>query len=150
MGYTGILKAYSNVRRQINRKREVRKMKKIIAMTLCALLALGMAACGEAGPADTKTPEESSAAVETAAPAPAETVPGESTDEGTGNESLLETAKQFEGKPVEELIAAVGEPESSDYAPSCLGDGEDGNLYYDGFTVYTYKDDSGEIVNYVE
>ena len=57
-------------------------------------------------------------------------------DEPEG-ESLLETAKTFEGAPVEDLIAAIGEPESSDYAPSCLGEGEDGNLYYDGFTVYT-------------
>ena len=71
-------------------------------------------------------------------------------DEAAGDASLLDTAKQFEGEPLEDLIAAVGEPESSDYAPSCLGDGEDGNLYYDGFTVYTYRDDSGEIVNYVE
>ena len=46
--------------------------------------------------------------------------------------------------------AAIGEPVSSDYAPSCLGEGEDGNLYYDGFTVYTYRDDTGETVSYVE
>ena len=52
---------------------------------------------------------------------------------------------------MDELIAAIGEPNSSDYAPSCLGEGEDGNLYYDGFTVYTYRDTSGaETVNYVE
>lgn len=52
---------------------------------------------------------------------------------------------------MEDLIAAIGEPESSDYAPSCLGEGEDGNLYYDGFTVYTYRDTDGqETVNYVE
>ena len=48
-------------------------------------------------------------------------------------------------------LAACGESNSSDYAPSCLGEGEDGNLYYDGFTVYTYRDTSGaETVNYVE
>ena len=35
--------------------------------------------------------------------------------------------------------------------PSCLGEGEDGNLYYDGFTVYTYRDvDGSETVSYVE
>ena len=62
----------------------------------------------------------------------------------------LDPAKEYEGKPVEDLIAAIGEPLSSDYAPSCLGEGEDGNLYYDGFTVYTYRDDTGETVSYVE
>ena len=48
------------------------------------------------------------------------------------------------------LIQAIGAPVSTDYAPSCLGDGEDGNLYYDGFTVYTYRDATGEVVSYVE
>ena len=41
-------------------------------------------------------------------------------------------------------------PESSDYAPSCLGEGEDGNLYYDGFVVYTYRENGTETVEYVE
>lgn len=131
-------------------------MKKIAVMLLCALLALSTAACGQAG---TEAPAESAAA-QTAAdetPAAAEPAAAEpavtetpAADEAAGDASLLDTAKQFEGEPLEDLIAAVGEPESSDYAPSCLGDGEDGNLYYDGFTVYTYRDDSGEIVNYVE
>ncbi len=129
-------------------------MKKIAVMLLCALLALSTAACGQAG---TEAPAESAAA-QTAAPAADETPAAAepavtetpAADEAAGDASLLDTAKQFEGEPLEDLIAAVGEPESSDYAPSCLGDGEDGNLYYDGFTVYTYRDDSGEIVNYVE
>lgn len=51
---------------------------------------------------------------------------------------------------VSELYAAVGQPNSSDYAPSCIGDGEDGNLYYDGFTVYTYREGGSESVEYVE
>lgn len=41
--------------------------------------------------------------------------------------------------PVSELYAAIGEPISSDYAPSCLIDGDDGILEYDGFTVYTER-----------
>ena len=64
--------------------------------------------------------------------------------------SLLETAKSFEGASLDALIQAIGQPISSDYAPSCLGEGEDGNLYYDGFTVYTYRDGTGEVVSYVE
>ena len=35
-------------------------------------------------------------------------------------------------------------------ARSCLGDGDDGNLYYEGFTVYTYREDGEETVTYVE
>ena len=124
-------------------------MKKALILLLCAALALSLAACGEAGteetaPATEPASEETAPATE---PAAEETAPA---DEPEG-ESLLETAKTFEGAPVEDLIAAIGEPESSDYAPSCLGEGEDGNLYYDGFTVYTYRDtDGSETVSYVE
>ena len=124
-------------------------MKKALILLLCAALALSLAACGEAGTEET-APVSEPASEETAPatePAAEETAPA---DEPEG-ESLLETAKTFEGAPVEDLIAAIGEPESSDYAPSCLGEGEDGNLYYDGFTVYTYRDvDGSETVNYVE
>ena len=38
------------------------------------------------------------------------------------------------------------EPSGSSYAPSCLGPGEDGELYYDGFTVATYREGDKEIV----
>ena len=125
-------------------------MKKILSLTLAMLLALGLAACGGGNDAATDPPETAAPATE----AVTETVPpttepaAEPTGSGT---SLLDTARTFEGAPVEDLIAAIGEPESSDYAPSCLGEGEDGNLYYDGFTVYTYRDTDGtETVNYVE
>jgi len=65
--------------------------------------------------------------------------------------SDFEKAESCIDLSVEELYALIGEPISSDYAPSCLGEGgEDGNLYYDGFIVYTYKDATGEVVHYVE
>ena len=44
------------------------------------------------------------------------------------------------------LIAAIGSPISSSYAPSCLGPGEDGELIYNGFTVYTYRENGVETV----
>ena len=125
-------------------------MKKILSLALAMILALGLAACGESGTEPSAAPSEP-AAVDTTTPDPA----AESTEtaepaEETGG-SLLEIAKGYEGANVDELIAAIGDPNSSDYAPSCLGEGEDGNLYYDGFTVYTYRDTSGaETVNYVE
>ena len=134
-------------------------MKNILSLALAMILALGLAACGESGTEPSAAPSEP-AAVDTTTPDPAaesnETTDpaAESTEtaepEETGD-SLLEIAKGYEGANVDELIAAIGEPNSSDYAPSCLGEGEDGNLYYDGFTVYTYRDTSGaETVNYVE
>lgn len=126
-------------------------MKNILSLALAMILALGLAACGESGTEPSAAPSEP-AAVDTTTPDPAagSTETAEPAAEETGG-SLLEIAKGYEGANVDELIAAIGAPNSSDYAPSCLGEGEDGNLYYDGFTVYTYRDTSGaETVNYVE
>ena len=125
-------------------------MKNILSLALAMILALGLAACGESGTEPSAAPSDP-AAVDTTTPDPAaeSTETAEPTEETGG--SLLEIAKGYEGANVDELIAAIGDPNSSDYAPSCLGEGEDGNLYYDGFTVYTYRDTSGaETVNYVE
>ena len=140
-------------------------MRKISYALMVLMLAVCLTACGSSENSDspdtamtTQTEvqeEESSETGDTQAEqqeneesAEQETAQADEADEA--GEDLLELARRFEGEPVEDLIEAVGEPESSDYAPSCLGEGEDGNLYYDGFTVYTYRDDSGEVVNYVE
>lgn len=74
---------------------------------------------------------------------PAEETTGTKTDAKT-------TAMNYIGKQAGDLYAAIGYPSSSDYAPSCLGDGEDGNLYYDGFVVYTFKQGESETISYVE
>ena len=135
-------------------------MKKHIAvlLLLCLLSAL-LCGCGAESAAPTaapqtqtpETPAPTPAPAASEAPAPAEppavTEPPET--EAPVN-ALLETAKEFIGKPAAELIAAIGAPDSSDYAPSCLGPGEDGNLYYDGFTVYTYRENGEETVRVVE
>lgn len=135
-------------------------MKNILSLALAMILVLGLAACGESGtepsaapsdPAavDTTTPDPAAESTEAQDPAAGSTETAEPAEETGG--SLLEIAKGYEGANVDELIAVIGDPNSSDYAPSCLGEGEDGNLYYDGFTVYTYRDTSGaETVNYVE
>ena len=60
-----------------------------------------------------------------------------------GNKDALTTAQEMIGEDVSSLTAAIGEPKNSSYASSCLGPGEDGELYYDGFTVYTYRDPDG-------
>ena len=65
-------------------------------------------------------------------------------------EEVLAVAMEYIGRPVDELISVIGEPEDRDYAPSCMGDGEDGNLYYAGFIVYTYRENGEETVQDVE
>lgn len=136
-------------------------MKKLTCLLLALTLLLGLAACGEEPAEVTEEPaagsvepveESAPPAEESAAPAEESVAPAEESEAPAEEEpSPLEAAKEFEGAPLEDLIAAIGEPLSSDYAPSCLGEGEDGNLYYDGFTVYTYRDvDGSETVNYVE
>ncbi|MBQ6431053.1 MAG: hypothetical protein IJJ99_04160 [Oscillospiraceae bacterium] len=60
-----------------------------------------------------------------------------------GGRSDYETALSFVNQPISALKEQIGEPKSVSYASSCLGDGEDGELYYEGFTVYTYRDTDG-------
>lgn len=57
-----------------------------------------------------------------------------------------ETASQYIGQSTSALVAAIGQPNSKTYASSCIGDGEDGEWYYDGFTVYTYRENGSERV----
>ena len=57
--------------------------------------------------------------------------------------SDYEIALDFIGKPLADLQEMIGYPKDLRYASSCLGDGEDGELYYRGFTVYTYRDTDG-------
>lgn len=148
-------------------------MKKTIAIILALLMLLCFAACGDDKtdmvgvtviggqdgpevtataeivntPAPTPVPEETPAPVETTPEPTPEPTP---TPQAEPENDLKATAESFIGAALDELIAAIGEPESSDYAPSCLGDGEDGNLYYDGFVVYTYRENGTETVEYVE
>lgn len=84
-------------------------------------------------PEPVPAPEESQAPAEE--PAPADPQP-----------ATVEDARAFIGQGVDSLTAALGAPLSSSYAPSCLGSGEDGELIYDGFTVYTYREDGVETV----
>ena len=147
-------------------------MKKLFALILAVLMLLSMAACGtmeqpgadgENDPAVTEpknaepNAENEPADAEKNAPADAEPdapqnvepqQPAESQPAAVSADKA--TAAGYVGADVSALYAAVGRPASSDYAPSCLGSGEDGNLYYDGFTVYTYRENGSETVQYVE
>lgn len=132
-------------------------MKKIIAMLLAVVMLMGLCACGQEAPAEEDTPitvtpkvEETMAAVETV---PAETPATEEDPAVTAEKRVQEMKALAEScidKDVNYLYELIGKPESSDYAPSCLVDGEDGMLYYDGFVVYTTRVGTDETVYYVE
>ena len=133
-------------------------MKRLTVLFLIALFALALCACGQApaAPAETPAPAEQTEAPaepapveETAEPAPAETPAPEQTEAPAPDADLLALAETFVGRPVSELIAAIGDPLATDYAPSCLGPGEDGELTYEGFTVYTYREGDTELVEEV-
>lgn len=132
-------------------------MKKVLSLLLCFVLLLSLCACGGKEEPQAPAQDDAPAAAPTEAPAdvpaeapqeepeaPAEDVPEEPTPDP------VEIARGLIDQPISELYAQIGEPESSDYAPSCMGDGEDGMLFYDGFIVYTYREGDVETVYDVE
>ena len=125
-------------------------MKKICVILLALCLVLSFAACGkEEAPAPTAAPAPAApAATEAPAPAPTEAPAEEAPAEPELSD--FEKAESCIDGSVEDLFALIGEPNSADYAPSCLGGvatgGEDGMLYYDGFIVYTYRENGEESV----
>ena len=126
----------------------MKKSKKVFLMFLVAVMILSLCACGgsEEKPANMESVlpgTESDVETDDAAPSsePVEAEPEVNKDK--------ELAESMIGEEVSGLIEAIGEPESSSYAGSCLGPGEDGELHYDGFTVYTYKEGDSEIIQNV-
>ena len=131
----------------------------ILIPILCAVLVLSLAGCGgtkaeTAGPTEapavTAAPTEAPAAAPSPTEAPAAAAAPEKADSETA--ALVEKILAMEGQPVEDLYALVGQPNSSDYTPSCLvTGGQDGQLEYDGFTVYTLvRPDGTETIYYCE
>lgn len=87
--------------------------------------------------------------------------PNETIEPAGGEEPPVETQPEeqappaanpsdFIGSDVNALYGAFGYPNSSSYASSCMGPGEDGILFYGGFTVYTYREGGVETVQSVE
>ena len=144
-------------------------MKKLWIVTLALLVLLG--GCGAAAepqqapaPAATAAPVQQSAGTRVISDAPGtaasaqQAAPDAAAAEAPAEENAAEApvdermqkALDCVGSTTDKLYAAIGYPESSDYASSCLGSGDDGNLYYDGFTVYTYRENGVETVRHVE
>ena len=100
--------------------------------------------------------EDAAEAQAPASEADAEEAESEAEAEGTLPETDQDmiTAQSLIGHPVEELYAAVGEPSGgAQYSKSCMDgadeNAQDGMLYYDNFSVWTYKTDDSEIVEAV-
>lgn len=129
-------------------------MKRMILSALLISMFLCLCACGQqAAPEPTPTPAPVSPVVTStlpgadisAAPAPAEETPAAP----EYDEEKFNAALDCKGKDVSVLYEAIGEPADSSYASSCLGKGDDGELYYDGFTVATYREGENETVREV-
>lgn len=125
-------------------------------LLLCVLFSLP--ACGKAPqqPVETApTPVSEIAPEETPAPAvpevggdaPQTEAPEVGDDAPAFDEESFNAALELKGQDVALLFDAIGEPSGSSYAPSCIGGaGEDGELYYEGFYVATFRNEGKEIV----
>ena len=144
-----------------------RLIRSMLIITVIFVL-LGSAGCGSSAPAETPAPAETETpAAETAAPVESSAPEASSTpvptgtpvatlpdaglkqyqDTGSDAESRFELARTFIDKPFSELQAEIGEPKDSTYVSSCLiPGGQDGELHYDGFTVYTVQTADSETV----
>lgn len=119
-------------------------MKKTVWIVMMLIAALALTACGAdkteapAEPAAEVLVEEAAIVEETVE---IEEVPA--VEETPAEPTPLELAKTFIDGDLSALIEALGEPVEASYETSCMGDGDDGILTYDGFTVYTYLDTDG-------
>ena len=126
----------------------MKKCKNLILMLLVATMLFSLCACGGS--------EEKPADMESVLPGAESGVEDENEVQNSSEEEAAPEvnedkalAESMIGEEVSKLIEAIGEPESADYASSCLGPGEDGELQYDGFTVYTYKEGDSEVIQNV-
>lgn len=148
-------------------------MKKSICVLLTLLLFL-LTACAQkeapsapepAAPAAETAPSEPETAAPVTEPEPApesgpekepepvpepesepESEPEQSSEPETASSEGLQKALDCVDQDISALYAAIGEPESSHYEYSCSGPGDDGVLNYDGFIVFTYKENGVETV----
>lgn len=126
-------------------------MKKSIAILMLTLCLALLCACGEtAEPApETPAPDAQEAAAQTLpeeAPAAQPEAPAQEPEEAPEEPSALKTALTFVDQDAAALVQAIGEPLETQYEASCSGPGDDGVWTYDGFTVYTYRENGVETI----
>ena len=118
-------------------------MKKTVFCVILVLVLVLLAACGSEAPLPSPAP----AAEVEAPPVPPAPSASSSPESPVPDEAAADAARACIGEDVAVLFEAIGEPKDSSYAPSCLKPGgEDGELYYDGFTVATIREGDKEIV----
>ncbi len=128
-------------------------MKKVSALVLVLALLLSLAACGSsaANTVDEDAPvltaelpgasQKAPAAEPTEAP---QATPAPVKDEKSETAETVARVLKMKGQPVKDLIDLLGEPISREYSSSCLIEGgQDGQLIYDGFVVYTLVQKDG-------
>lgn len=128
-------------------------MKSTTALALIVALLLALTSCGapaapeatDAAPVMTSVlPGANQKPADEPADAPEETVEVPDTEEVPDTAEIVARILEMKGQPVEDLIDWLGEPLSRDYSSSCLVEGgQDGQLCYDGFTVYTLVQPDG-------
>ena len=120
-------------------------MKKLLSLTLLCALLLALAACGH---------KDDSAPAPTGTPAPEEVLAASATNTAQSQQNHVPPAYGkalgYVGQPTSALFSAIGQPFDSAYSASCEEEGaEDGMLYYNGFSVWTMRTATGEIVRAV-
>lgn len=133
-------------------------MKKTVFCVILVLVLVLLAACGSEASSPAPAPSaEVEATPVPPAPSASSVLPGSdiqaspagsaSPESPVPDEAAADAARACIGEDVAVLFEAIGEPKDSSYAPSCLKPGgEDGELYYDGFTVATIREGDKEIV----
>ncbi|MGX8693072.1 MAG: hypothetical protein ACSW8E_04865 [Clostridia bacterium] len=128
-------------------------MKRVSALILLLALMLSLAACGSAPVQETDedvpkltsvlpgSSQKAPAAEPTEAP---KATPAPVKDAKSETSETVARILRMKGQPVKDLIDLVGEPISREYSSSCLIEGgQDGQLIYEGFIVYTLVQKDG-------
>ncbi len=124
----------------------------LIVFTLSVFLILLFCSCGTTAVTSELSPSTSDAPFSHQEPSFSETVetssfPSSPVDETSSeSEGKREIAISLIGQDISLLYEAIGEPISAEYSLSCNGPGDDGLLTYDGFIVFTYREDGVETV----
>ena len=135
-------------------------MKKLLSLLLVCVLAVSLTACNR-----NKYPDPPEAPEATGTPTPQEILAASASDTAqarqthvppaSSSDTVVDTdgygkALGYVGQPASSLIAAIGRPYNAEYSASCEQEGaEDGILYYSGFSVWTMRTATGEIVRNV-
>lgn len=127
-------------------------MKKVVILILACLLMLSLCACDQGNQSNADNSKPQAGQQDNQTTSSDATDGSHSTQESTrpSQDDLKALAESCIDKPLADLVALIGVPDSSEYAASCAGEGEDGVLLYDGFVVYTYREGEEEKVTYVE